>query len=99
MSTQQQPPEFKQNVGKFIGLCQCLSFMGEVWWKQPGTVGNRRFSGQAFIGWGLLFIIAAFSGSHEMMTFWAATGAWFVMHKFAYTVRQRKGLPRHGPRA
>lgn len=89
-----EEPELKRNLGIATGVCQCVSFIGEVWYKQPGTIGHRRVSGQAVVGLGLLFIAAAFSYSSELMTFWAATICWMLFHKFAYGVRQRKGFPR-----
>jgi hypothetical protein len=89
-----QQPELKHNLGMFIGICQALASVAEVWYRQPGTVGHRYFRGHACIGWCLLLVVAAFSYSPALMQFAVATGAWHVMHKFAYAVRQRKGHPR-----
>lgn len=85
--------DLKRTINGWLGLAQCISLIAEVWLRAPGTTGTRFFSGQFWIAMALLLVVAAFSYNPVMMQFWVATGCWWVMHKFAQTMRQRKRLP------
>lgn len=96
MSNQQQQRQgFKNDLNLFIAVCQCLAYLGEAWLRKPGTAGSRYFSGQAFIGWCLLLIIAAFGQSPPHMNFWLATGLLFLVHKLGRAVQDRRGKHEH----
>jgi hypothetical protein len=92
---QQQQGGLRRDLNVFIGICQSLAYMGEVWLRVPGTAGCRYFSGQAAIGWILLLIIAAFGQSDFLIQFWLATGLWLVVQRVAYRVRAGRGYCPH----
>jgi hypothetical protein len=94
MENQQQQPSIKRSVRQTLTWAQILSTLARVWLTKPGSVGHRYFGGQAFIAWCILFVVAAFSYSPDLMKFWVATGGWFLLHKLAYYIEQRKGKPR-----
>jgi hypothetical protein len=92
---QQQQGELKRNVNMFIGLCQCVAFLGEAWWRVPGTCGSRYFSGQAMIGLVILLLVASFGRSDLLMQAWIVTAVWMAAHKIEHAKRARKGYCPH----
>jgi hypothetical protein len=63
MNDQRQQPSIKRDLNASIWFCQTFAYLGEAWWRFPGTSGKRYFSGQAFIGWGVpdQILIAVFA--------------------------------------
>ena len=92
---EQQAGGIKKEMGCFLGLCQCVGLMGEAWLRVPGTCGSRYLAGQAFVGWVLVLVVAAFGRNPVLIHFWLATGGWILVHKIVSAVRSLKGFCPH----